>query len=231
MKIGPNWLLLDAVDSTQRVLQDLQGLGVPCDVVYAKEQLAGRGRFDRTWYSQKGSSLTFSVAIGVEESHNQPWLFGMAAAVATASVINCKVQWPNDLLLRNKKVGGILSSMVSKSTGQRAVLAGIGINLGEGSYPETLAESATSLSIAQWEGSAIDLAEAIVAKCRDVATPRNWSELLPLWQLFDATPGKEYREASGRVVTAIGVGPNGELLGSADGETVSVMAAEALWGS
>jgi BirA family transcriptional regulator, biotin operon repressor / biotin---[acetyl-CoA-carboxylase] ligase len=60
--------------------------------------------------------------------------------------------------------------------------------------------------------------------------PDKWSNLAPVWNLFDHTPGKRYRTVDGREAVALGIGPEGQLMCSIDGETSSIMAAEAMFG-
>ncbi len=60
--------------------------------------------------------------------------------------------------------------------------------------------------------------------------PEHWSDLQPVWTLFDDTAGKHYRLISGEEAIAIGIGPEGELVCAVEGETTMVMAAEAILG-
>ncbi|HLK16130.1 MAG TPA: hypothetical protein VKT78_15100, partial [Fimbriimonadaceae bacterium] len=59
----------------------------------------------------------------------------------------------------------------------------------------------------------------------------DWSDLEIVWDVFDATPGKKYRLPSGEDAVAIGVGPNGQLVCSVNGDPRTVYAADAILGS
>ncbi len=115
------------VASTNRVAADLvrEGAGDGL-VVVADHQTAGRGRRGRTWESRPGSALLVSVVL-----RPVPPLVTLAAGVAAAeacqAVAGAKVdlKWPNDLMLDDAKLGGILSELVGD-----AAVVGLGLNLG-----------------------------------------------------------------------------------------------------
>jgi len=112
----PRIVRLASVTSTQEVARDLP-IG---SVVVADHQTAGRGRLDRRWDAPPGSALLASFVL---DPHP---LLSLAAGVAAAEACgaNVRLKWPNDLMLRGRKLGGILVEV----SGGKAVV-GIGINL------------------------------------------------------------------------------------------------------
>ncbi len=97
-------------------------------VVSAQHQTAGRGRFSRNWLSCENTSLSFSVVI---DNKKMPYsgITGMAAAVAVHRLllresIDALLKWPNDVIVNNRKISGILLEGAS----DRLVL-GIGLNV------------------------------------------------------------------------------------------------------
>lgn len=110
------------------------------DVVAAGEQTAGQGRHGHAWHSESGTGLYFSIVL--DPSPVLTLALGLAAQEAIAQVtgVACDLRWPNDLMLGNKKVAGILVQLA----GQRAI-AGIGINLNQTTFPLDL--EATSLKL------------------------------------------------------------------------------------
>jgi BirA family biotin operon repressor/biotin-[acetyl-CoA-carboxylase] ligase len=225
---GP-WLELDETESTQEAARALLASGEPAGVVFAHHQTRGRGRFERSWHSQRGESLTMSLVFGHYADHPRPWLIGMAVAIAAAGAAHSRLMWPNDLMLDGKKLGGILTELIPDSHGRRIPVVGVGINVGSLDLPTELADRATSLALHRpGEYSPTSLAREIVARISDLPEPTDWPALRAAWMLFDATPGKRYLLASGEEAVAIGLGPTGELLCSVDGETRSVLAAEAM---
>ena len=110
----------------------------------ADEQTAGRGRSDHQWHSAAAQGLYLSVLLRLpaEQVAWLPLIAGLAAyqAIQEVTGLIADLRWPNDILIGDKKVAGILV----EATGAVAVL-GIGINLHQQSFPEGLATAATSL--------------------------------------------------------------------------------------
>jgi BirA family biotin operon repressor/biotin-[acetyl-CoA-carboxylase] ligase len=140
---------LDSTDSTMKEAERLAAGGCPSGaVVGAEEQTAGIGRFERRWHSQKGAGLYFTVVLRLNLPFEDLPVVTMALGLAVAEAIHAVVKlvpdlrWPNDVLLGGKKCCGILVQLHGS-----AVLAGIGINVNEESFPAELAAIATSLRI------------------------------------------------------------------------------------
>lgn len=220
----------DSVDSTQAVVSDALKEGRAPWIARADYQSAGRGRFDRVWESGPGESLMVSMAFRDYADHPRPHLIGMAIAVAAAGVLHCQLQWPNDLVLNGKKLGGILTEIITDAEGRRVPVVGVGINLKQASFPPELAHAT---SIALERGSSDDplrVLNLILYRLDLLPEPDSWADLSPSWMLFDRTPGKLYKLQDGRQGVAIGIGPEGQLLCAVDGESTSVLAADAIFG-
>ncbi len=114
-------------------------------VVVAEHQTAGRGRLDRVWETPARSSLTFSVLLRPDvEAQDWPWLpllTGYAVQAALADRLPAiALKWPNDVLVEERKVAGILVERIETPSGPAAVV-GIGINVAQ-----TLAELPIALA-------------------------------------------------------------------------------------
>jgi BirA family transcriptional regulator, biotin operon repressor / biotin---[acetyl-CoA-carboxylase] ligase len=122
-------------------------------VVVAEEQVAGRGRFGRTWYSEKASGIYTSVILRPPMAPAAaPILTLMAGlavhdAVTEATGLSVDIRWPNDLLINGKKVSGILTEMSADVDRIHGVVLGIGINVNHRQMPAELAAIGTSLRI------------------------------------------------------------------------------------
>jgi BirA family transcriptional regulator, biotin operon repressor / biotin---[acetyl-CoA-carboxylase] ligase len=119
-------------------------------VVVAHHQTAGRGRLDRTWETPAGSALTFSMLLRpTVAATDWPWLpllTGHATAMALATMgYAAGVKWPNDVLIGERKVAGILVERVETPDGPAAVV-GVGLNTGM-TAEELPVPTATSLSL------------------------------------------------------------------------------------
>ena len=122
-------------DSTNSVLLQRAGQGAPSgSVVVADRQTAGRGSRGRRWESSPGASLTFSLLWRFEGGVHR--LAGLSLAVGVALVRalaacgapGITLKWPNDILLDEAKLGGILVELQGAEGCSLAVI-GIGINL------------------------------------------------------------------------------------------------------
>lgn len=117
-------------------------------VVVAESQTGGRGRLDRSWESPPRAGLTFSLLLrprGVPAARLGwlPLLVGAAAAQALADLcdLDVVVKWPNDLLVGDRKVAGVLAEVAGD-----AVVVGLGINVLT-TRAELPTEAATSLAL------------------------------------------------------------------------------------
>lgn len=139
-----------SLESTASTMTDAARLAAeghpPGTVVVADEQTAGQGRQGRRWHSEKGSGLYVSILM-CGESPPEPLqgltlTLGLAVreAILSATALACDLKWPNDLLLGGRKCAGILVTRTSQ-----AVVAGVGVNVNQESFPAELAATATSL--------------------------------------------------------------------------------------
>ncbi|MBS1715050.1 MAG: biotin--[acetyl-CoA-carboxylase] ligase [Armatimonadetes bacterium] len=226
------WLEIDETPSTQdEAVRLLLDPADETDVVFARHQTGGKGRFGRTWYSVRGESLAMSLILRGAADHPRPWLFGMHAAVVTAKLVGCRVRWPNDLTWEGRKLGGILTELRPDATGRVVPVVGIGINVGPSSLPSEVRETATTLADA---GRAVDprgLGRDLAAMILQGSWPETWSDLAAGWGEVDDTPGKAYTTVAGERMTAVRVGDDGRLEGLIDGRPAAVMAAESLFGA
>jgi BirA family biotin operon repressor/biotin-[acetyl-CoA-carboxylase] ligase len=154
--------------STNADLLAAAGSGAPAGaVLVAEEQTSGRGRLDRSWHSQPGAALTFSVLLrpaGVPAASRGwlPLLTGVAAATAlrASTGLDISLKWPNDVLCGGAKLAGILAEQAGG-----AIVVGIGLNV-SASQDELPAALATSLTL---QGAACpDRQELLTAILREL---------------------------------------------------------------
>ena len=124
----------NCVESTQRMAKVLYDrYKYDTYVVWAKEQLKGRGRRERVWHSPRGG-LYFSLFYENLEVRF-PQLASLASGLAMREAlkeiadISCDLKWPNDILYRDKKLCGILSEAASCGTDVHRVIIGVGVNV------------------------------------------------------------------------------------------------------
>jgi BirA family transcriptional regulator, biotin operon repressor / biotin---[acetyl-CoA-carboxylase] ligase len=149
---------LPSVGSTNELaLKAAQAGAAHGSVWIADEQTAGRGRSDHGWHSPAGDGLYVSVLLRPQMALiDALWLslatgLAVQAAIATVTSLRADIRWPNDLLIGDKKCGGILvetSSLAPQRDAPamlRHAVVGVGINVNHQSFPAALETLATSL--------------------------------------------------------------------------------------
>jgi len=140
LRPGSLWRRLDVVaeiGSTNADLADLARAGAESgSVLIADYQAAGRGRQGRVWTAPSGSGIAMSVLLRPEGVPASRWTWlpliaGLAVAegLRRASGVPAVLKWPNDVLVREQKICGILAERVETPTGAACVV-GIGVNVG-----------------------------------------------------------------------------------------------------
>lgn len=201
----------DTIDSTNReAVQWARDGAAPGSVVVADQQTAGRGRLDRTWFSPKGEGLFFSVILEPPGSPETLTSVSLAAAVALHAALHSRgvmasVKWPNDIMIGDRKVAGILSELASLPDGRTPVVVGIGLNVATKSFPAELAQVATSLLIST--GQLFDreeLLEQILSEL-DRTMVGSASSVIDRYRAVCSTLGREVRIET----------PSGSVIGKA----------------
>ena len=139
---------LDEIDSTNEYLKRMSNDGYNSDemlVVTAQYQTAGKGRRGRSWVTEPGTALMFSVLLKPRLKLDDCSMLTLVMALAVKRSlsdmdIEAMIKWPNDIVIGTKKVCGILTEY----SGGR-VICGIGINVNTRAFPEELSHIATSL--------------------------------------------------------------------------------------
>lgn len=166
-QLKPRVLRYDSLPSTntEAASQALKGAAEGLCIV-ALEQTAGRGRLQRQWLSPAGAGLYLSIVLRPKiEIGVWPLITLMAAVVVrdallAAYAVETDIKWPNDILVGDQKLCGILAETIDTDRG-RAVIVGIGINLNAVALPLARGNSATSVEAVT--GSAPDPEELLHA--------------------------------------------------------------------
>ncbi|HMG88117.1 MAG TPA: biotin--[acetyl-CoA-carboxylase] ligase [Terracidiphilus sp.] len=121
-------------------------------VFFTDEQTAGRGRGDHSWRSNAGEGLYVSVLLRPDILPAYlpmiPLVTGLAAAWAiSVAGLNVDIRWPNDLLIGDRKTGGILVESKTDASAGALVVIGVGINVHQRRFDAGLSTPATSLDI------------------------------------------------------------------------------------
>lgn len=215
-------------------------------------QSQGRGRQTaqgrRVWLAPSGSSVLMSLLLRPKLSAAQAPTLTLAAAVGCAEAIAAQtgvevsLKWPNDLLLGERKLGGILTE-ARQDAGTLSVVIGVGlnVNIDEADFDPLIAEQAASISAATGRahdrlGLATAMATAIERRAAELeARAGDLGSLVDLWE---ARAGLSERRVelltpaslAGKVGVPRGLAADGALrVALDDGEVVEVRAGEVLW--
>ena len=153
-RLGTERVRLDQVDTTMRVAAEHAEAGAPEGfLVVADRQTAGRGRLGRSWQSDPGVGLYFSLVLrpALTLARALPLTLacglGVARGVGRTCGLQCDIRWPNDVMIGDHKLAGILVESAAQEDRVRYAVVGVGINVNQEELPEELAEIATSLRI------------------------------------------------------------------------------------
>jgi BirA family biotin operon repressor/biotin-[acetyl-CoA-carboxylase] ligase len=146
--------------------------------VFAEHQSAGRGRRGNRWLAPPHSSVLCSVLVWMPDAPSQGGLVTRAAALAVAEAIEdqCRlsvgIKWPNDLVIDDRKVAGILVESRPAGEASSPVVIGVGVNCGQQDvdFPPEIRPHAASLAMFAEQADRTLLARAILARLDRVAS-------------------------------------------------------------
>jgi BirA family biotin operon repressor/biotin-[acetyl-CoA-carboxylase] ligase len=139
-------------------------------VVVAEEQTAGIGSHGRAWHSEPGGlymSIILRLALEAAVLPILTMALGLAAqrAIDDIADVACDLRWPNDVLLNDKKLAGIIVQAADAPAGRGALIAGLGVNVNQAGFSGDIRQIATSLLIETGkEFSKVRLLDRIVAE-------------------------------------------------------------------
>ena len=153
--LGRNFSLIDEADSTNCMLMKRDyGFEENGTVILAEKQLNGKGRLERNWLTAKYENLTFSILITNKKLLSvNPFIYNFGSVVAVARTIESQyqvqtgVKWPNDLLIGDRKICGILSESVISGSSFTRMVVGIGLNVNQTNFLGDYKLEPTSLAL------------------------------------------------------------------------------------
>jgi BirA family biotin operon repressor/biotin-[acetyl-CoA-carboxylase] ligase len=161
-----------SLDSTNTLAKELAAQGAPeGTLVLAEEQSAGRGRMGRHWVSPGYANLLFSLLLRPRIHKDQVFVTTMILALATIKAVKSRtgltsaIKWPNDIFVRGKKLGGILTEFSLRQEEIDYVVVGLGLNVNWSPH-RTEEASRLATSILAETGSRISRNDLLVTLLR-----------------------------------------------------------------
>lgn len=151
--LGHSFCYFKELKSTNTYLKKLPAEEVEQGMIcFTDNQTGGRGQYERKWESEEGQNLTFSLVF-LPSSARRFHVLTLACALALVEYLNefmdddsCScIKWPNDVLVHEKKVAGLLTESVFSGNKFDRLVIGIGINLNQQSFSQEIENTATSL--------------------------------------------------------------------------------------
>ena len=192
--ITTNILRFSELNSTNEFAKELaktisEKSSLEWTIVVADLQTKGKGRMGKSWYSPEGglwASIIFSPTLPMSTS----LLAGVAVCEAARELeVDAKIKWPNDILINNKKVAGILVEFEGN-----AVVLGIGINLNIKEFPPEISSTATSLYLEKGKPFVNEeVLELVINKLKEkyaLIETNGVQKLLEAWRNYSVGLGK-----------------------------------------
>lgn len=220
-KLGKTIHYFDVTASTNDLAKKMASQGCrEGAVIIAGEQSSGRGRVQRRWQSPEGGlylSIVLRPSIAPSDMTRITLLSGLAAANALINLyqLDVRLKWPNDLLVNDRKIGGILCEAEGEADKLRYVVVGIGVNVNT----EVKADIPTT-SVAEELGgsfSIVEFARQVIQEMEKVyeGLIGGSADLLRAYMELSHTIGRKVRmiyQNEDLVGEAVGIDPDGSLI-------------------
>lgn len=241
-RLGNNIYYFETIDSTNSYAKKMALDGaVEGTIVLSDEQTGGRGRLGRAWVSPPGTSISMSMLLRPDILPNEAAKIteitaaSLANAISKVTGLDVGIKWPNDIIIDNKKVCGILTEMNAELNNINYVIVGIGINVNIDEFPEEISNIATSLKrIVGKDVSRKDIVINIVKEFEklyyDFINTGSLDRTVEICKEKSVTLGKVVKIINKKetiIAKAIDITENGELvIKKDDGEIINVISGE-----
>ena len=228
------------IGSTNLKATELTEAGAPDGtLILADRQLQGKGRLSRSWHSPAGVGIYLSLVLRPRLRVTAAPGISLVAALALVDTVGhlysqeAAIKWPNDILLENRKLAGILTELTSDGDQVRHVILGVGINCNQTEFPSEISDRAISLR--QVLGAPVTRVHLLTAwlsrfesRYRQLQNG-GLESLLPEIKRHSAVLGKRINfraRAKSQTGVAVDINAAGMLVVETDGQLVTLSAGE-----
>ena len=237
--IGKKVIHLDTVGSTNDYAKEIGNKVNGGTLIISEQQTKGKGRLGRSWKSKSGDGIWMSLIIKPKiEPYKAPFLTLVAGASVVKALSNlgveASIKWPNDIIVHNKKICGILTELSAEMERVNYVVIGIGINIKTIDFPDEIKEKATSLYKEGYKLSRVDIVRQFCIEFEKLykgyILDGNKQDTLELCRKYSAIIGKQVyviKNNKRELVKCIDINENGNLIvKEKNGEIQEIMSGE-----
>ena len=222
--IGDNIHHLQTIDSTNEYLKRIGDKSTDGTVVISEEQTRGKGRMGRTWQSNSGEGIWMSLLL---KPNIIPFKAPFITLVAGVSVVTAlrklnvpaQIKWPNDIILNDKKICGILTELSAEIERVNYIIVGMGMNVKNMYFSDELEHKATSLYKEGYILQRVDIVDEILYEFEknyiDYIENDNKEHVLNLFRQYSNIINKEIyliKNDQRELVTCIDINDSGNLI-------------------
>lgn len=222
--MGRNIIHLECVDSTNDYLKKIGNDVQEGTVVISEEQTKGKGRLGRNWQSKSGEGIWMSIILKPNIMPYKAPFITLIAGAAIVKALNAlktpvEIKWPNDIVINNKKISGILTELSAEIERINHVVVGIGMNVKSLDFDKGLEEKATSLYKESYFLSRVEIVSQILYEFeklyKDYIENNNKEEIIRICKEYSAIINKDVYIIKGdekELVKCIDISHEGNLI-------------------
>lgn len=222
--IGKNIIHLESVDSTNDYMKRIGNDVQEGTVVISEEQTKGKGRLGRIWESESKQGIWMSIILKPAIiPYKAPFITLIAGAAIVKALNNlqvpAKIKWPNDIIINNKKLSGILTELSAEIERVNYVIVGIGMNVKNLDFDKDLENKATSLYKENYYLSRVDIVSQVLYEFEklyeDYIKHNHKEEILRICKQYSAILNKEVyiiKDNQKELVECIDISNDGNLI-------------------
>lgn len=148
--MGNNIVHFETIDSTNNYAKKVASQELEGTVIISEEQTKGKGRIGRPWHSKSKEGIWMSIILKPNMIPQKAPFITLIAGASIVKALNdigveTTIKWPNDIIINNKKIAGILTELSAEIERINYIVLGIGINVKTMEFSQEISEIATSL--------------------------------------------------------------------------------------